>query len=147
MTTKLEDALAALKAEHSDEPTMVQLIDLIVAQNERIKNLEHFSLEAKHRHAVVEKIQEEHSASIDSLAKTRDEQVSKVHAIETRPAQDTKRLDELDKRVTTVEGAVGSKAYKRTDTPTNGALNPFKAAIEPGLPPKIESQPASMTQA
>ena len=113
--TKFDDAILALKAEHFDEPATLQLIDIVVEQNERIKNLEHFTLETKHRLGTTEKVQNEHTDSINSLATTRNETVTKVQAIEAKPAADNKRIDELDKRVTTVEGAVGSKAYKRAE--------------------------------
>jgi septal ring factor EnvC (AmiA/AmiB activator) len=145
MPTKLEDALSALKSENSDNPTMVQLIELVVAQNEQIKNLQQYHLETKHRLGALEKTQAEHDQSIASLTKTRDETTSKVAAIESKPANDTKRLDELDKRVTTVEGAVGSKAFKKAekaeaDKPATPSINPFKAAIV-STPPAPEFQP------
>ena len=121
MPTKFEDAMTALKAENFQDPQTIQLIELMVAQNERIKNLEHFVLEAKHRLGTVEKIQDEHSQSIGSLATSRDTTETRVKTVEGKPEVDDKRIDELDKRVTVVEGAVGSKAYKRAEVKTNGA--------------------------
>src|ERR1700677_3896175 len=115
MPTKFEDAVTALKAEHFEEPATLQLIDIVVSQNERTKNLEHESLVAKSRLGVSERIQNEHTESITSLAKTRDESVTRINAIEIKPIENDKRFEELDKRVTTVEGAVGSKAYKRAE--------------------------------
>ena len=64
---------------------------------------------------VAESSDADHAHSIGSLAKSRDEYDTRTKAIEDRPAKDNKRIDELDKRVTTVEGAVGSKAYKRIE--------------------------------
>jgi wobble nucleotide-excising tRNase len=124
MPTKFEDAVTALKAEHFEEPATLQLIDIVVAQNERIKNLEHESLVAKSRLGVSERIQNEHTESIASLARTRDESVARINTIETKPVEDNKRLDELDTRVTTVEGAVGSKAYRRAEARQDPSLKP-----------------------
>ena len=73
MPTKFDDAIAALKAEHYKSPEQLQILELLVAQNERIKNLEHFHLEVKSRLGVAEAKQVEHEQSIASLAKTRDE--------------------------------------------------------------------------
>jgi len=125
MPTKFEDAVTALKAEHFEEPATLQLIDIVVAQNERIKNLEHESLVAKSRLGVSERIQNEHTESITSLARTRDESVARINTIETKPVEDNKRLDELDKRVTAVEGAVGSKAYRRAEARQDPSLKPI----------------------
>ena len=124
MPTKFEDAIAAAKTAHYEQPEVLQLIDLIVAQNERIKNLEFYSLEAKHRMTVTEKTVAEHDQSIASLAKSRDEHETRIAAIDHKPAADDKRLDELDKRVTTVEGAVGSKAFRKAEVKTNGTVAP-----------------------
>lgn len=78
--SKFDDAIAALKAEHYDNPQTVQILELMVEQNERIKNLEHFVLEAKARLGAAEKIQGEHGQSIGSLAKLRDEHETRVKA-------------------------------------------------------------------
>ena len=147
MPTKLEDALTELKADHSTEPVTIQLIELIQTQNERIKNLEFHQLELKTKAAHFEKVQADHDQSIGSLTKTRDETVTKVTALESKPANDSKRVDELEKRVTTVEGAVGSKAFKKAEKaeaekPATPSLNPFKAALAP-TPPVPEFQPSA----
>jgi chromosome segregation ATPase len=127
MPTKFEEAIAAAKAAHYESPEILQLIDLIVAQNERIKNLELYSVEGKHRLGALETTAADHDHSIGSLAKSRDDHEARVKAVENRPAENNKRIDELDKRVTTVEGAVGSKAYKRNENKvepvkTNGVV-------------------------
>src|ERR1700722_17919683 len=48
MATKFEDAVAALKAQHYESPEMLQVLQLISEQNERIKNLEAGNLANKH---------------------------------------------------------------------------------------------------
>jgi uncharacterized coiled-coil protein SlyX len=145
MPTKLEDALTALKAENSDNPTMVQLIELVVAQNEQVKNLQQYHLETRHRLGALESKQAEHDQSIGSLSRSRDEHETRVKAVESKPANDTKRLDELDKRVTTVESAVGSKAFRKVekveDKPTP-SINPFRQAVEAPTPPVSSATPA-----
>ena len=115
MTTKFEEAIAAAKAVHYEQPEVLQLIDLIVQQNERIKNLEHFELEAKSRMRATETTVADHDRSVSSLAQTRDDHEKRIKVVESKPEVGDKRIDELDKRVTTVEGAVGSKAYKRIE--------------------------------
>lgn len=140
MPTKFDDAIAALKAEHYESPEQLQILELLVAQNERIKNLEHFHLEVKSRLGVAEAKQVEHEQSIASLAKTRDEHEVRVKTIEGQPEQDKAKIEELDKRVTTVEGAVGSKAYRRVDPrPANDEPSPPPGGWQPpnliGLPP------------
>jgi chromosome segregation ATPase len=132
--SKFDDAIAAAKAAHFDQPEMVQLIELIVAQNERVKNLEHFQLEAKARMTATETAVSEHAQSIGSLTKSRDEHETRVKAIEAKPDQDTKRLDEVEKRVTVVEGAVGSKAYRKVEKA--GEPDPLRPA-QPTLAERI----------
>ena len=137
MSTKFEDAIAAAKAAHYESPEILQLIDLIVAQNERIKNLELYSLEGKKRMSETEKTVADHDASISSLAKSRDEHDANLKAINDKPAAEDKRIDDLETRVTTVEGAVGSKAYKRLDN-KEGKVEPVPAPsifAPPGQPP------------
>jgi len=136
--TKFDDAITALKAEHFDEPATLQLIDIVVAQNERLKNAEHFTLEAKSRLGAVEKIQNDHTQSIASLASTRDENAKRIVAVENAPVDQSKKIKELDERVTTVEGAVGSKAYRRAEAKVE--LTP-PVTDEPIVPVTDEPKP------
>ena len=41
---KFDETVAKLKADNFESPTMLQVLDLVVEQNERIKNLETASL-------------------------------------------------------------------------------------------------------
>jgi chromosome segregation ATPase len=134
MPTKFEEAIAAAKTAHYEQPDVLQLIDVIVQQNERIKNLEHFELEAKSRMNATETTVADHDRSIGSLARSRGEHETRLKAAEEKPAADTKRIDELDKRVTTVEGAVGSKAYKRIENK--------EAKVEPVKTNGVVAEPA-----
>jgi hypothetical protein len=150
--SKFDDAIAAAKAAHFDQPEVIQLIELIVAQNERIKNLEHFQLETKTRMAVSEKLQNEHTDSIASLAKSRDDHETRVKTVEDKPVVEDGKIKDLEKRVTVVEGAVGSKAYRRAETKneTKNTADPL-APVPPATPeapkphfwdaPKAEAKP------
>lgn len=144
---KFDEAVAKLKAEHYDSPDMVQVLELIVAQNERIKNLEQWHLEARHRLTAAETAINEHTQSITSLAKTRDEHETRVKAIEDKPVQDKTKIEDLDKRVTAVEGAVGSKAGRRLDPPAKAgeplATDPLDTSAPKAgwTPPSLIPQP------
>lgn len=145
--SKFDDAIAAMKAEHYDNPQTVQVLELMVEQNERIKNLEHFVLESKSRLGAVEKVQYDHNQSIGSLTKSRDEHETRVKAIESKPAEDTKKIDDLEKRVTVVEGAVGSKAYRRAEAKAEVAATDPVAPAKPHFwsPPTPETPKPDQT--
>ena len=144
MTTKFEDAVAALKAKTYETPEMLQVLQLMVEQNERIKNLEHASIATKHQVDVVDERSTAHGVSIGSLAQDRDATAQRVKVIETKPATDTKKIEDLEKRVTAVEGAVGSKAYKKIETKTVAPLpaDKVEAETKPSiLPAFMQSKP------
>jgi len=138
--TKFEEAIAAAKAAHYEQPDILQLIDLVVAQNENIKNLQHSSLEVKSRLADMEKTVAEQGPILASVAHTRDEHTAQLKVIQDKPVKDDKRIDDLDKRVSVVEGAVGSKAYRRIE---NKDVKPdlVPEANKPFLPPIVPARP------
>jgi hypothetical protein len=117
MPTKFEDAVTALKAQHFESPDMLQVLELMVEQNERIKNLEASSLGYKHAVSVLDATQHAHGVSIGSLAQDRDTHATRIAEIVAKPDSDGKKVEDLEKRVTAVEGAVGSKSWKRVDPP------------------------------
>jgi hypothetical protein len=117
MATKVEDAIASLKAQEFNTPAVLQVLDLITEQNERIKNLEAGTLTVRHALSVLDTTSVAHGASIGSLAQDRDTHAARIAEFGAKPAADSKKIEELDKRVTTVEGAVGSKMWKRAETP------------------------------
>ena len=131
MATKFEDAVAALKAQHFESPDMLQVLQLMVEQNERIKNLEHANLGTKHALGVLDDASRSNTTSIGSLAADRDAHSTRINEIASKPAADTKKIDDLATRVTAVEGAVGSKAWKRVDPP-----KPVVATGDPLVAPK-----------
>jgi len=120
--TKFEEAMAKLKTGTADTVEMAQIADAFNLLHERVKNLEHFQMESKARLGNIETLANQHTESIASLHKDRVAVVQRVTAIEAKPPEHDKKVEELDKRVTAVEGAVGSAAYK----------NPLK----PGDPPE-----------
>ena len=117
MATKFEDAVAALKAQHYESPEMLQVLQLISEQNERIKNLEAGNLANKHAVSELDAASKSHGVSIGSLAQDRDTHAKRIAEIAGKPEDDHKKVEELDKRVTAVEGAVGSKTWKRAEAP------------------------------
>lgn len=136
-TTKFEDAVVALKAKNFDSPEMLQVLELMVEQNERIKNVEHASLESRHRHDATEDTVTAHGVSIGSLAQDRDTQAKRISEIVAKPEADEKRIKDLETRVTTVEGAIGSKAYRRNENAK--VVEPL-----PADPPKHSILPSFM---
>src|ERR1700675_122353 len=117
MATKFEDAVAALKAENFESPTMLQVLELMVEQNDRIKNLEASSLGTKQAISTLDATSQSHGVSIGSLAADRQAHATQLAAVVAQPAADSKKVEDLEKRVTAVEGAVGSKVWKRTEAP------------------------------
>jgi hypothetical protein len=132
---KFDEAMTELKADNYDQPATLQLIELVVAQNERIKNLEHASLEAKHRIGVIETTANGNTVSIASLSKSRDESDARVKVIEDKPTADSTAIADLDKRVTVCEGAIGSKAFKKAEVKPNGDTKPGFFAPPPNPVP------------
>jgi hypothetical protein len=117
MSTKFEDAVAALKAENYESPAMLQVLDIVTEQNERIKNLEAASLGTKQAISTLDAASNAHGVSIGSLAQDRQTHATQLATIVAQPAADSKKVEDLEKRVTAVEGAVGSKMWKRAEAP------------------------------
>jgi hypothetical protein len=117
MATKFEDAVAALKAENFDSPHMLQVLDIITEQNDRIKNLEAASLGTKQAISTLDAASQSHGVSIGSLAQDRQAHAAQLAAVVAQPAADSAKVADLEKRVTAVEGAVGSKMWKRAEAP------------------------------
>jgi predicted short-subunit dehydrogenase-like oxidoreductase (DUF2520 family) len=136
MTTKFEDAVAALKAQHFESPEMVQVLELMVEQNERIKNLEAGNLANKHAVTVLDAASQAHGVSIGSLAQDRNTHAQRLAEVVAAPAADSKKVEDLEKRVTAVEGAVGSKVWKRAEAP-----KPILPLADP-LKPEVEAKPS-----
>ena len=148
MATKFEDAVAALKAQHFESPEMLQVLELMQEQNERIKNLEARSLANTHAVGVLDATQHAHGVSIGSLAADRDTHATRIAELVAKPANDGKKVEDLEKRVTAVEGAVGSKAWKRAEAPkpVEAKGDPVKAETEAKpsiLPGFMQSKPAA----
>ncbi len=117
MSTKIEDAITALKADNFESPTMLQVLDIVTEQNERIKNLEASSLGTKQAISTLDAASQAHGVSIGSLAADRQAHATQIASVVAAPAADGKKVEDLEKRVTAVEGAVGSKVWKRAEAP------------------------------
>jgi hypothetical protein len=133
MATKFEDAVAALKAQHFESPEMLQVLELMIEQNERIKNLENRSLANTHAVGVLDATQHSHGVSIGSLAADRDTHATRIAEISGKPAADSTKVTELEKRVAAVEGAVGSKSWKRVDPPKPVEAKGDPVTAKPGF--------------
>jgi hypothetical protein len=136
MPTKFEDAVAALKVQHFDTPDMLQVLELMVEQNERIKNLEAGSLTNKQAISTLDAASQAHGVSIGSLAQDRQAHATQIAAVVAAPAADSKKVEDLEKRVTAVEGAVGSKMWKRAEAP-----KPVLPLADPLKPETVVAEP------
>lgn len=78
----------------------------------RVKNLEHASLvSAASAQAATDAVAGQ-KARIDMIEGDNKDYKGRIEKIEAAPAADSKRLDDLEKRIRTVEGAVGSAGFK-----------------------------------
>src|ERR1700722_4627490 len=147
MATPFEDAIAHLKASSFDSPEVIRTLELLGEQNERIKNLEAASLAHKHAIATLDATQHAHGVSIGSLAQDRDTHAARIAEIASKPAANDTKVVELEKRVTAVEGAVGSKAWKRVEPPKPVEVkgDPVKPEAESKsiLPGFMQSKPVA----
>jgi hypothetical protein len=145
MPTKFEDAVATLKAENYESPAMLQVLDIVSEQNERIKNLEAGNLATKQAISTLDAVSNAHGVSIGSLAQDRQTHAEQLATVVAQPAADAKKIEDLEKRVTAVEGAVGSKMWKRAEAPKPVLpLAAEKPVIEPkpGIFSGLTGQPA-----
>ena len=78
----------------------------------RIANLEHSALEATFRLAALEDAHNTTAATVTAIQGEHTEQKKRLDAIEAKPAVNDRKLADLETRVRTVEGAVGSAGYK-----------------------------------
>ena len=105
------------------------LIDLA----NRVKNLEHSALVSQHAAKTLDDARLDHETRLQSVEADRKVAQTKIAAIEAAPATDTKRLDDMDKRIRTVEGAVGSTGFKAAQAPDAAKPSIF-AGVKPTDP-------------
>jgi hypothetical protein len=143
MPTKFEDALASLKAKNFESPEMLQVLELMGEQNERIKNLELAKTANTHAIGVLDATQHAHGVSIGSLAQDRDTHAARIAELAGKPAVNDTKVVDLEKRVTAIEGAVGSKAWKRAEAPKPVEVKGDPVApTKPGIFSGLTGQPA-----
>jgi hypothetical protein len=110
-----EDAVALL----ADKPTpsflaqnsllfYTGLIDL----RDRVANLEHLALEATFKIAALEGASNATVDRVNTIEAQHTEYKKRVEVVEQAPAVNDKKIEALETRVRTVEGAVGSTGYK-----------------------------------
>lgn len=105
----------------------------------RVRNLEHASLANAHAAEAVTAQNVAYETRIAALEGNDKEYKTRIAKVEEAPTADGKRLDDLEKRVRTVEGAVGSAGYKAAkDAP---APTTFKGPD--ATAPVAETKPAA----
>jgi hypothetical protein len=92
----------------------------------RVRNLEYGSLAAAEGNRIALTGSDDHEKRLVSLEGDRKTDRSRLDTIEAAPAGDTKRVDDLEKRVRTVEGAVGSTAFAAAKATPAAPATPFK---------------------
>ncbi len=111
------------------------LIDLV----NRVRNLEHGSLVAVENDRVLGLAHGDHEKRIQSLEGDRGTDRTRLDKLEAAPVAETKRVDDLEKRVRTVEGAVGSTSFAAAKAAPDKAA-PFKG---PDATAPVSDQPKS----
>ena len=110
-----EDAVALL-ANRPSPLFLASQSDLIYAGfmdiANRVANLEHSSLEATFRLSAIEDAHGKTAAKLAAVETDYTDYKKRVVAIGTQPAADKKQLDDMETRLRTVEGAVGSSNFK-----------------------------------
>ncbi len=87
----------------------------------RVRNLEHASLVAKAGDDKLTAAVADHETRITGLQGDEKAAKDRLDKVEAAPIDVTKRLDDLDKRVRTVEGAVGSTGFQDAKTAPKSA--------------------------
>lgn len=122
----LEDAVLLTK-NNPNPNEVVRKADVLYAGIEdaahRLRQCEFKQLEHEHRLGKLEDRQRVHEADMSTFKKDRDDQRTRIEAAVSKPNDNEKRLEELEKRLRTVEGAVGSKYYKDEPEPPLLAQN------------------------
>ena len=122
MPTKFEDAIASLKAKNFETPEMLQVLELMGEQNERIKNLEAGKLANQHAITVLDATQHSHGVSIGSLAQDRDTHATRIAEIAGKAGRGQGRSGEARRRrvnparLHAVEAGAGRNRYDLTPT-------------------------------
>jgi hypothetical protein len=134
-----EDAVALL----ADKPTphflaqnsTIFYAGLVDLQN-RVANLEHSSLEATFRLTNLEDAHNTTAATVTAIEQEHADNKRRLDAIEAKPVVNDKKLADLETRVRTVEGAVGSAGYKTAlAKPDKPALTPEPVKPNPIVHP------------
>lgn len=133
MTATAEDLVTTLKANHNplDLARSMGVVkegfeDLVV----RTANGEHGHLENAHRLDVLEHAKTDSDAALAALARDREDFRKRVVDLEKSPVDLSARLDALEKRLRTAEGALGAANIKPAPAPVS--TDPLKAADASG---------------
>lgn len=114
----------------------------------RVANLEHASLEATFRTAALEDVSNASVTKLNAIEAERTKEAQRLDAVEKAPAANDKRLSDIDTRVRTVEGAVGSANYNTTlNKPNDIKPSDVKPSdIKPGDPANKSISPLPGSQ-
>jgi hypothetical protein len=142
-----EDALALL-ATNPSPSVLLGAQPLIYAGlkdlADRVAVLEHAKLEAEFRLTNLEDVSNKTVNTLAAVEAEHTENKKVIAAVQAAPNANAKKIDDLDKRVRTVEGAVGSSTYKnRLDQPAPLGITP---GATPGVSPPF-SKPGDVTGA
>lgn len=136
-TNTFEQAVALL----ADKPNPMSLgpqVEVfyqgLLDASQRLQNLEHEFLKLKFQNDSLTDELSKTNIKLGEIEAQHTQYKNRVVAVEQAPHANDKRIDDLDKRVRTVEGAVGSASYK---APT--AIKPNAAPSNVGTPKPLGS--------
>jgi chromosome segregation ATPase len=134
----LEDVVALLqtKPNPADLPKSMELFTGgIVDLTQRLRNLEYQYLAVEHRLSLMETAVAESKTAVTAMVNERSAYNSRVEAIEKAPLDISKKLEAIETRLRTVEGAVGSTAFAAAKNPS-AAIKPVDPAapVKPQVP-------------
>jgi septation ring formation regulator EzrA len=134
-----EDAVALL-ANRPSPLFLASQSDLIYAGfmdiAARVANLEHSALESTFRLSALEDARNKTVDKLNAVEADHIEYKKRVIAIEAAPAADKKQLDDMETRLRTVEGAVGSSNFRGSPTDLgkiDKPIEPHKATLAESL--------------
>jgi chromosome segregation ATPase len=129
MPAILEDVVALMqsKPNPADLPKSVELFTGgLVDLTQRLRNLEYHQVAEEHRLSLAEADLAECKGAVAAVSNEHRTMNSRLEAVEKAPADLTKKLEEIEKRIRTLEGAVGSTAMAAAKKPADTSLNLLK---------------------
>ena len=128
MTSTIEEAVEAARHDSNPSTALPKLTVGLPDLAGRLAQLEHQSLQHKQRITVLEAEVAACRSDMALYTKDREDGKARVEAAVKLPNENGKRIDDLEKRTRTLEGAVGSVGYQKA-----GKDDP--ATTDPAAPP------------